>query len=113
MPTISGAQVFSGAGSVANVLSGSQYEFAPFDGTVEIGLQSSAQDTSVAIFSGPDTLQEPGGLVPCRTAGTITTPNYPDDYLWEDEVAKGDRIKINLTAGTACTVRWVLRMTPA
>lgn len=113
MPTISGSQPFGAAGSISNVLLGSQYELAPFDGTIEIGMQSSANDTTCAIFSGPDVLQEPGGFVPCRTVGTVTTPSYPDDYHWEDEVAQGDRLKIALTAGSACTVRWVLRMTPA
>ena len=113
MPTISGRQVFAGAGSVANLLLGSQYELAPFDGTVEIGMTSS---TTVAvatcsIFSGPDVLQEPGGFIPFYA--TEQMPKYPDDYHWEDEVAKGDRLKIALVATAATNVDWVVRLTPA
>jgi hypothetical protein len=113
MPTISGKTPIGANATVNNILSGSQYEFAPFDGTIELGLMSSQLDTSCAIYSGPDTLQEPGGFVPCFTSGTQTSPRYPDDYHWEDEVAKGDRLKVSLSAVTACTVNWVLRMTPA
>lgn len=112
MPTISGRQNFGAAGSVANVLLGSQYELAPFDGTIEIGLtQTVVNIASCSIFSGPDVLQEPGGLVPFY--GTEQAPRYPDDYHWEDEVAHGDRLKIGLVATAAVIVNWVLRATPA
>ena len=113
MPTISGIAPIGAGAMVPNVLSGSQYELAPFDATIEIGLMSTKKDTTVAIFSGPDVLQEPGGMVPCLTDGTVTYPKYPDDYHWEDEVAAGDRIKISLSAVTACSVVYVLRITPA
>jgi hypothetical protein len=112
MPTISGRQVFGGAGSQANVFLGSQYELAPFDGTIEIGCtQTVANACTLAVFSGPDILQEPGGSIPVYT--TEQFPKYPDDYHWEDEVAKGDRLKLALVATAACTVNWVMRLTPA
>jgi len=112
MPTISGRRVFAAAGSDPNVLLGSQYELAPFDGTIEIGLTQTALGiASCSIFSGPDVLQEPGGLIP--TYLTEQAPKYPDDYHWEDEVAHGDRLKIGLVATAAVNVNWVLRATPA
>lgn len=116
MPTISGKVTIPISGQVTNVLLGSQYELAPFDGTIEIGLSSNRATTQCAIFSGPDTLQEPGGQVPFHTIGTESMPVYPDDYHWEDEVAHGDRLKITLlnTDGAATAiVNWVLRITPA
>jgi hypothetical protein len=113
MPTMSG-RVSVGIGlSVANVLLGSQYELAPFDGTVEIGIFADKNLVDCAVFAGPDVLQEPGGLVPFGAAEA--TPKYPDDYHWEDEVAKGDRLKVTLHNGNAAIsiVNWVVRLTPA
>lgn len=113
MPTISGRTSLAAGASVANVLQGSQYEFAPFDGTIEIGLFSDKNLVTTAVFSGPDVLQEPGGAVPFGAAEAA--PQYPDHYLWEDEVARGDRLKLSLVNGNAATaiVNWVLRMSPA
>lgn len=111
MPTISGRNSIAAGASVTNVLSGSQYEFAPFDGTMVVGMKADKNLVTVAIFSGPDTLQEPGGAVPI--AASEATPNYPDDYAWEDSVARGDRIKVTLTNGNAATtiVNWSVRFT--
>lgn len=113
MPTISGRVSIATGATVPNVLLGSQYELAPFDGTIEIGMFADKNLVDVAIFSGPDVLQEPGGIVPFGAAEAA--PRYPDDYHWEDEVAHGDRLKITLHNGNAATtvVNWVLRATPA
>ncbi|HKW42518.1 MAG TPA: hypothetical protein VJN39_14815, partial [Gemmatimonadales bacterium] len=83
MPTISGRVSIAAGATVSNVLLGSQYELAPFDGTIEIGLMADKNLVSCGIFSGPDILQEPGGVVPFAAAEA--TPKYPDDYHWEDE----------------------------
>lgn len=113
MPTISGRTSLAIGATVVNVLSGSQYEFAPFDGTIEVGLMADGNLVQMALFSGPDVLQEPGGIVPFAAAEA--TPKYPDDYQWEDEVASGDRIKLQLVnaSGAARIVNWALRVTPA
>lgn len=113
MPTISGRNVLATGTTVQNVLSGSQYELAPFDGTIEIGCRANVNLVTCAIFSGPDVLQEPGGFVPL--AAVDTAPSYPDDYHWEDEVAEGDRLKLSFVNGNAAsaTVMWALRLTPA
>ena len=115
MPSISGRRsLTTGTSSPnGNELLGSQYELAPFDGTMLIGCKADKAQVTLSIFSGPDTLQEPGGAVPI--ASTESTPAYPDDYHWEDEVAKGDRIKLSFTNGNAATtiVNWVVRLTPA
>lgn len=113
MPTISGRTTIATGATVQNVLSGSQYELAPFDGTVEIAAFADKAQVTCGVFSGPDVLQEPGGSVPF--GATEAMPKYPDDYHWEDEVASGDRIKLTFTNGNAATtiVNWVVRMTPA
>lgn len=113
MPTISGRTSLATGASVANVLLGSQYELMPFDGTIEIGIFADKNLVDCAVFSGSDTLAEPGSFVPF--GATEATPKYPDDYHWEDEAAHGDRLKITLHNGNAATtiVNWAIRITPA
>lgn len=117
MPTLSGKTVLAAGATVQNVFLGSQYEFAPFDATIEVAVMSDRATTSLALFSGPDVLQEPGGQAPFGpTLGTQSMPRYPDDYHWEDEVAKGDRLELTLVNGEAAaiaTVNWALKITPA
>jgi hypothetical protein len=114
MPSISGRNVLAANAVVANVLAGSQYEFAPFNGNMQIGLTvnvAGPTGATMAIFAGPDVLAEPGSPIPPYT--TEQFPKYPDDYHWEDMVAQGDRLKIGLAAGSAgATVNWVLRINP-
>jgi hypothetical protein len=122
MPTIVKRVLPAVSGVVDNALANSQYEFAPFDGTMEIGIMAGAPGCQCAIFSGPDVLSEPGSTLPSTPTGTAATPvegmpKYPDDYHWEDEVAHGDRLKITITntntTGVAVPVNIVLRLTPA
>lgn len=121
-PTIAKRITQAIATTTDNALANSQYEFAPFDGTMEIGLQASAPLLQAAIFSGPDVLAEPGTPIPFPVGATAAAPIekmpvYPDDYHWEDEVAHGDRLKITVTntntAGGPHIVNVVLRLTPA
>jgi hypothetical protein len=97
---------------VNNVLLGQQYELAPFHGKIEIGIFADKNLVTCAVLAGPDTLQEAGGMVPFGAAEAA--PKYPDDYHWEDMVAKGDRLKLSLANGNAATtiVNWVLKLTP-
>lgn len=119
MPTIVkrvSLAVAGAAGStVDNILAGSQYEFAPFDGTIEVGILAQRANTHVAVFSGPDVLAEPGSVAPVRAIGTEATPIYPDDFFLEDDVAQGDRLKVSLINNDAATniVNVALRITPA
>ena|SRR5207245_1649516 len=122
MPTIT-KRVSLGIGTtVDNALANSQYEFAPFDGTIEVGVVASAPLVTLAIFAGPDVLAEPNTPVPFPSGATAAAPIelmpiYPDNYHWEDEVAHGDRLKISLsngnTAGGPHIVNVILRLTPA
>lgn len=113
MPTISGRTVIPIGGTVANVLLGSQYELAPFDATIEVGLFADKNLVNCAIFAGPDVLAEPGSFVPFGAAEAA--PVYPDNFHWEDTVAHGDRLKITLNNGNAAQtiVNWSIRITPA
>lgn len=113
MPTMIARNSIAAGASVSNVFANQQYELAPFDGTLEIGIMSDKNLVTCGVFSGPDILQQPGAPVPFAAAEAM--PKYPDDYHWEDEVAAGDRIAVTLNNGNAATavVNTVARLTPA
>jgi hypothetical protein len=100
------------ANGTASPLSGSQYEFLPFDARVEIAMTSSVVSQVLAtVYSGSDVLMEEG---PVAFATLGQQPKYPDDFLLVDDALAGDRLKILLrefAAGTP-TVMTVVRITP-
>jgi len=111
MPTISGRQSIL-TGATFQPFVGSQYEFAPFDAEIKLGLKCDKNLVTCSVFSGPDILAEPGSFVP---VGTLDEPpKVPDDYHWVDDVAKGDRLKVTVTNANAATtvLYWVLSITP-
>jgi hypothetical protein len=116
MPTINRRLTVAAAGGVIdNALANSQYEFAPFDCTIEIGMIVARSLVTCAVFSGPDVLAEPGTT--CQIFTTERNPVYPDDYSLEDEAAQGDRLKVsyanaNAAGGPDVTIT-SLRITPA
>lgn len=112
MPLIQ-SQVTIAAGAVNdNVLSGSQFEFLPYNASLEFGLVGDAangDDLRIDCFSGQDTLCE--GMTPSQQA---RIPVYPDDYSLTDVAAAGERIKVrarNVGAGVA-TLFYAVRITP-
>lgn len=116
MPTISGRNSLTTGASVKNVLAGSQYEFMPFDGTIEVLAKADRAQVTCNVFSGPDILCEPGTGVPIApTAGTEAAPVYPDDSIAEDEAAQGDRLGLGFVNGNALTavINWQVKITPA
>ena len=74
MPTISKRVSMAIGTTVDNILANSQYEFAPFDGTIEVGMMTQRSLVTAAIFSGPDVLAEPGTPVPFVAGGGEQMP---------------------------------------
>lgn len=92
-----------------NVLTGSQFEFLPYDAYLEFGINASATGLVVDVYSGQDTLAE--AMEP-STQNRI--PVYPDDFNLTDVAAAGERIKIRArnTTGGALTLQYSVRITP-
>ena len=100
MPLISTRNSVATGVTVENVLTGSQWEFLPFDAFLEFGLTSAGVvgDFIVDVFSGQDVLLESGEVSILARA-----PVYPDDFSLNDAAAGGERLKIrirNTSAGT-------------
>lgn len=112
MPTIQGSVSIAAATQNDNVLTGSQFEFLPYNASLEFGLVGDANgaDLRVDVFSGQDVLLE---SAPMSAQNRI--PIYPDDYGLTDVAAGGERIKIrvrNVNAGAARTLYYAVRINP-
>lgn len=112
MPTIQGQVSVSPSSVVENLLSGSQFEFLPYDAALQFGIvgDANAADLRVDVYSGQDVLMESS-----QPSAQNRIPIYPDDYNLEDVAAGGERIKVrvrNLNAGAARSIHYAVRITP-
>lgn len=101
------------ANGVAFPLTGSVFEFMQYDGLLELAIiqqTGTIGQVLATVNSGPETLQEEG---PIPTVARF--PLYPDDYYIRDEVAAGDRLRVQLrnTTGAGIVVVTALNLTPA
>lgn len=111
MPTVSNLNTVLTLVTVDNVLTGSQFEFLPYDAFLEFGLTSSGLvgDWIVDVFSGQDVLLEQGSV-----SILDRQPIYPDDFSLNDVAAGGERIKIRIRNASAGTLNFftTLKITP-
>lgn len=112
MPLIQGTVSVAATAVNDNLLSGSQFEFLPYDAYLEFGLVGDANgsDLRVDVYSGQDVLLE---NAPMSSQARI--PIYPDDYNLNDVAAAGERIKIrvrNIHATLARSINFAVKITP-
>lgn len=92
-----------------NVIAGSQFEYLPYNATLEFGLVASAAGMLSDAYSGQDLLCE--GMA-------ISTQNrfpvFPDDFTLTDVAGGGERVKVRMrnTTGGALTYFVGIRITP-
>lgn len=111
MPTISDLTNVGIGATVENILTGSQFEFLPYDAFLEFGLTSAGVvgDFIVDVFSGQDVLLESGSVSILNRQ-----PLYPDDFSLNDAAAAGERIKIRVRNSSAGALNFftTLKITP-
>lgn len=112
MPVIQGNTSVAAASVNDNLLTGSQFEFLPYNASIEFGINGDANgaDMRVDVFSGADVLLE---NAPLNVQNRI--PVYPDDFILVDVARAGERIKIrarNTNAGAARSVLFSVRIMP-
>lgn len=111
MPIIT-TRVSIAAGAVNdNLLANSQFEFLPYDASLEFGINGDAngQEVIVDVYSGQDVLAE---SMPLNSQARF--PVYPDDYSLTDAAAAGERLKVRArnTGAGAHVVFTAVRVTP-
>lgn len=110
MPAVKGVTSTAAGQVTQNVLSGSVYEYAPFNAYVEFGLVDEATgEQRVTVLSGSDTICEEAPV-----SRQARVPVYPDDFDLTDMVRAGERIVIRVrnTGAAARNLFWTVRLTP-
>ena len=111
MPLISDTTSMLTLTTVDNILSGSQFEFLPYDAFLEFGIVGAGVvgDFVVDVYSGQDVLMEAGAI-----SILDRMPVYPEDFPLNDVAAGGERIKIRIRNSSAGTliVNTAVKITP-
>jgi hypothetical protein len=74
----------------ANVWTGTQFEFAPYHALLEAAVLGSATGLQTTFATGADVLVIDQAVSPVRAANQYGI--YPDDFIFQDIVAEGERI---------------------
>lgn len=109
MPLVRKEQSIAANSTLDNVVTGSIYEFLPYNAAINIGLNGSATGLVATINSGSDTVLEEA---PVNVSTAF--PVIPDDMFAQDVAAGGERlvIKVRNTTGGALTLRSLIQITP-
>lgn len=109
MPIIRKEVSVPASGTIDNLVTGSIYEFMPFNAAINVGLTASATGLVGTINTGSDTLLEES---PLNIKATF--PIIPDEMDLQDRTLQGERLVVrirNTTAG-ALTVRLLVQISP-
>ncbi len=90
MPFLQRTDSVAANGFNANVWTGTQFEFAPYDALLELGVMGSATGLQITFATGADTLSIDQAVTVVRAANQY--PLYPDDFVISDVVGEGERI---------------------
>jgi hypothetical protein len=109
MPFLQGSQSVAANATVENLVTGSQFEFAPYNASVEVGMCASGVGLVGDVSTGSDVVAEAFSV-----ANSNRFPILPDDFTIMDVVAAGERIKLRVrnTTGGALTIFWAVRIMP-
>jgi len=109
MPLIQASVSVAANAVVDNVLTGSQFEFLPYDASLNFGITASATGLVCDVYSGQDALAE------AMSPSTVNRfPINPDDFNLQDVAGAGERIKVRVrnTTGGALTLFYAVQIYP-
>ena len=112
MPSILVTTTAAADGSTTSPLTGSQYEYLPFDAFVEFAIYADTGDTfTLTVFSGTDVLMQSSTAPILATAVPII---YPDHFFLNDTALAGERLGIQAVNGSGAVAdfRTLVRITP-
>lgn len=109
MPTIQKKVTLAANTVNDNILTGSQFEFLPFNAHILFGFNQSATGLVLDVYSGMDTVAE--AFEPAIAAAY---PVYPDAFTLEDVAAAGERLKVRVrnTTGGSLDIYMSARINP-
>lgn len=109
MPMMQFSAAVAAGATVANVLTGSTFEFLGYDAQVQFAVIGSATGFVATVQSGADVLMEES---PISTANRFGI--FPDDFPLSDVAAGGERLRVTLrnTSAGALTYFVTVRVDP-
>lgn len=109
MPVIQGSVSIAANSVNDNVLTGSQFEFLPYNSKVDFGLVGSGAGLLCDVYTGQDIIAE-SFAPPTQNRFPIN----PDDFTLSDVARGGERIKVRgrNTTGGALTLFWSIVISP-
>jgi len=112
MPILQRTDSIAANGFNSNVWSGTQFEFAPYDALLEASILGSATGLQTTFATGADVLAIDQALTPVRASNQYGI--YPDDFVFQDVVAAGERIveAIRNTTAGALSHFSTIKLTP-
>lgn len=112
MPILQRTDSIAANGYNANVWTGTQFEFAPYNAMLEASMLGSAIGLQATFATGADVLAIDQALSTVRAANQYGI--YPDDYVFQDVVGAGERIieAIRNTTAGALSHLSSIKLTP-
>lgn len=109
MPTIQNSVSVAANSTNDNVITGSQFEFLPYNAKLDFGLCGSAAGLEVDVYTGQDTVAERYAV---NTQNRF--PINPDDFVLSDIAMAGERVKVRArnTTGGALTLFYSININP-
>lgn len=109
MPLIQNSVSVAANATNDNVITGSQYEFLPYNAVLSIGLNGSATGLECDVYTGQDTITERMGVNALNRV-----PIQPDDFVLTDVAEAGERLKIRVrnTTGGALVLFYAVQINP-
>jgi hypothetical protein len=96
MFTIQSNQSIGANATVANVLSGNQFEFIPYDAHIEVLGSIAATGLTYSMYANNELLFS--NVIPNIKTGN--NPVYPDDLILSFDAAAGTRLVLSITNAT-------------
>lgn len=90
MPLLQRTDSIAANGFNANVWTGTQFEFAPYNAMLEAAIMGSATGLQATFATGADVLVIDQAVTIVRAANQYGI--YPDDFVYQDIVGAGERI---------------------
>lgn len=107
MPAFQNLVSVAANSTIENVISGSQFEFAPYDAAVDFAIIAGATGVVADVTTGSDVVAE---AMTVANRSPLSFPTLPDDFVASDVVARGERIKVRLRNTTAAAISVVVSM---
>ena len=99
MPVIQNQTSIAANAVIDNILTGSQFEYLPYNAKIDFGLVAAATGLLIDVYTGQDIVAES-----FEPPSTNRFPVNPDDYTLSDVARAGERMKVRARNTTGAAI---------